>query len=152
MVGFGVHQTRSRGMSRSIARVGGKGKERNRVGRRIRRGGNQPHGCGDEAAAGVQRQLLELDSRVEMIRSLIPAGLQLVNELLQEEVTALAGERYSRQGGLHGHDRWGSQRGSVYLSDQKVRVSVPRVRNVIQGQEGTLSTYGKLQEPCRAEG
>jgi transposase-like protein len=113
--------------------------------------GGPADGRKDAAAAGVQRQLQELDTKIEMIRSLIPAGLQMVNELLQEEVTALAGPRYSRQGGLVGHDRWGSQAGSLYLSDQKVKVSVPRVRNTIQDEEVPLSTYGKLQEPHRAD-
>ena len=37
---------------------------------------------------------LELDSKVEMIRALIPLGLMHVEELLDEEVKALAGERY----------------------------------------------------------
>ena len=40
---------------------------------------------------------LELDSKVEMIRALIPLGLMHVEELLDEEVKALAGERYARK-------------------------------------------------------
>ena len=36
---------------------------------------------------------LELDAKVELIRSLIPLGLMHVEELLDQEVTALAGER-----------------------------------------------------------
>ena len=44
---------------------------------------------------------LELDSKVEMIRALIPLGLMHVEELLDEEVKALAGERYARLGYPH---------------------------------------------------
>ena len=44
----------------------------------------------------------ELSSRVELIQALIPLGLEAVNELLQQEVTALAGVRYQRGGGLPG--------------------------------------------------
>jgi hypothetical protein len=43
-----------------------------------------------------------------------------VAEQLEEEVKQLTGERYSRQGGLPGHHRWGSQPRSIYLSDQKM--------------------------------
>jgi len=35
------------------------------------------------------RELLGLDSRVELIQALIPLGLEGVNDLLQQEVTAL---------------------------------------------------------------
>ena len=93
----------------------------------------------------------ELDSRVELIQALIPRGLEAVKELLQHEVTALAGARYQRGGGVPGHDRWGSQSGSVYLADQKVTVTVPRVRDVRRGQEVPLCTYQQLRQPRRAE-
>ncbi len=51
----------------------------------------------------------DLNTRVEMIQALIPIGLMAVAEQLKEEVKQLTGERYSRQGGLPGHHRWGSQ-------------------------------------------
>ena len=40
---------------------------------------------------------LELDAKVELIRSLVPLGLMHVEELLDEEVMALARERYARK-------------------------------------------------------
>ena len=40
---------------------------------------------------------LELDAKVELIRSLVPLGLMHVEEVLDAEVTALAGERYARK-------------------------------------------------------
>ena len=40
---------------------------------------------------------LELDAKVELIRSLVPLGLMHVEEVLDEEVTALAGARYARK-------------------------------------------------------
>ena len=40
---------------------------------------------------------LELDAKVELIRSLVPLGLMHVQELLDQEVTALASERYVRK-------------------------------------------------------
>ena len=41
---------------------------------------------------------LELDAKVELIRSLVPLGLLHVEEVLDEEMTALAGERLRSQG------------------------------------------------------
>jgi transposase-like protein len=101
--------------------------------------------------AGVERDALELDSRVAMIQALIPLGLKAVEELLQEEITQLAGAKYSRQGGVPGYARWGGQGGSVYLADQKVGLQVPRVRDLRRQQEVPLSTYAGLQDARRAD-
>ena len=40
---------------------------------------------------------LEVDAKVEWIRSVVPLGLLHIEELLDEELTALAGERYARK-------------------------------------------------------
>ena len=92
-----------------------------------------------------------LDSRVELIQALIPLGLEPVQGLLAQEVTALARARYQRGGGVLGYARWGAQDGSVYLADQKVAVSVPRVRDVRRAQEVPLTTHQSLRQPRRAE-
>ena len=55
---------------------------------------------------------LELDTKVELIRSLVPLGLMHVEELLDEEVTALAGERDARKTASVGgrrHDQSGGR-------------------------------------------
>ena len=89
----------------------------------------------------------ELDARIALIQALIPLGLQAVEETLQAEVKALAGERYSRQGGHAHYNRWGSQPGSVYLADQKISITVPRVRDKHHGREVRLKSYEGLQQP-----
>jgi putative transposase len=99
----------------------------------------------------AEAELNDLDSRVELIQALIPLGLEAVRELLQREVTALAGERYRHGSGQPGYARWGRQSGSVYLADQKVAVTVPRVRDVRRDQEVPLTTYQSLRQPRRAE-
>ncbi|HEX9833150.1 MAG TPA: transposase [Mycobacterium sp.] len=86
-----------------------------------------------------------------MIQALIPIGLDAVNELLQQEVIALVGARYSRDGGQADCARWGRQRGSVYLGDHKVAVTVPRVRDLGRRQEVPLASYQALGRPRRAE-
>jgi putative transposase len=104
-----------------------------------------------QAAGEAEAELNALDSRVELIQALIPLGLEAVRELLQQEVTTLAGPRFQRSGGVAGYDRWGRQPGSVYLADQKVAVTVPRVRDVRRDQEVPLTTYQSLRQPRRAE-
>jgi len=83
-----------------------------------------------------------------LIHALIPLGLRAVEEALQPEVVALADARYARGSGKPGLARWGAQRGSVYLADQKVPVTVPRVRDLQAGVEVPLTTYAQLQTPC----
>ena len=99
----------------------------------------------------IEEELDALDTRIALIQALIPIGLDAVAEELQREVTRLSGDRYSRKDTQNPNRRWGSQQGSVYLSDQKVPLSVPRVRNVETDEEVTLSTYHHLQVPRRMD-
>ncbi len=92
------------------------------------------------------------DAKVALIQALIPLGLLAVAEALKEEVLALAGERYSRKGGLPGLVRWSQQRGSVCLGDQRISITYPRVRDRASNQEIPLQTYRHLQQPHATEG
>ena len=94
----------------------------------------------------AEAELHRLDSRVELIQALIPRGLEAVQELLPQEVPAWAGARYQREGGGPGYGRWGRQPGSIYRADQKVAVTVPRVRDVRRDPEVPLSTYQSASE------
>jgi len=89
---------------------------------------------------------MDIDVKTELIQALIPLGLWHLKEVLEQEVTAVTGERYKRQG-MAGCDRWGKQWGSVYLGDQKVPILVPRVRNQQEDKEIRLRSYERLQEP-----
>lgn len=82
-----------------------------------------------------------------MIQALIPLGLKAVEDALQAEVLALAGARYRHGDGPPGVVRWGKQAGSIYLADQKVPLTVPRVRDREAGHEVPLATYQQLQTP-----
>ena len=86
---------------------------------------------------------LELDAKVELIRSLVPLGLMHVQEVLDHEVTALAGERYARKDASTGGRRHGSNPGTVSLAGQRVSIRVPRVRRVA-GDEIRLRSYDAL--------
>jgi len=88
----------------------------------------------------------KLDVKVEFIQALILLGLEAVEDMLKEEVMALAGKRYS-----HGREntRWGKQDGSVYLQDQKVPIRVQRIRSKRRNTEVRLAGYEQLQRPYR---
>ena len=66
-----------------------------------------------------------------------------VEELLDEEVTALAGERYARKDALVGGRRHGSNPGTVGLAGQRGPLRVPRIRHVA-GSELPLRSYEAL--------
>jgi len=92
-----------------------------------------------------------VDTTVALIQALIPLGLTAVAEALKAEVVALAGERYSRTGGIPGVVRWCQQRGSVYLADQKLPITYRRVRDLPGNREVPLVTYQRLQQPRQAD-
>lgn len=71
-------------------------------------------------------EMQNIDMQVELIQLLVPIGILYVRKILENEVTQLVGERYRRSSDYY---RWGKQGGSVYLTDQKVPIDVPRVRS-----------------------
>ena len=95
----------------------------------------------------LEESLKALDTRIELIQALIPLGLEAVAEELKKEVTRLTGEKNSRKGAKNPNRRWGSQQGSVYLSDQKVPIQVSRVRDVEENEEVSLDVYHQFQRP-----
>jgi len=82
------------------------------------------------------------DLRAMLLQALIPLGLEAACALVEEEVHALAGPRYARDGGDRA--RWGRQRGFIYLADQKLALRVPRVRDQKANAEVPLQTYARL--------
>ena len=99
----------------------------------------------NEAPALDAEALDETTTEAALLQALIPVALERLVDVLQQEVTALTGPRYAHDRGQH--VRWGRQRGSVYLGDQKVAVAVPRVRDRARNTEVPLPTYGALQTP-----
>lgn len=95
----------------------------------------------------LEEDLKSLDMRIELIQALIPLGLEAIAEELQNEVSRLTGVKSSRKGASTPNRRWGSQPGSVYLSDQKLPIQVPRVRDVEANVEVPLDVYHRFQSP-----
>ena len=87
------------------------------------------------------------ESRLSMIQMLIPLGLQAVEEELQAEVRRhIGGGRHDRTG--NDNKRWGQNPGSVFLGDQKVRVNVPRVRDVRVTRRSLSRATGGSRTPA----
>ncbi len=94
----------------------------------------------------LQMNELEMDLKLQLIQELIPLGLIHAGELLTEELKALAGDRYKRNG-TPGHVRWTKQWASVYIREQKLPIRYQRVRDRKKGREVELTSYKRLQEP-----
>ena len=75
---------------------------------------------------------------------MVPLGLLHIEELLDEEVTALAGERDARKDPSVGGRRHGSNPGTVGLAGQRVSIRVPRIRPVT-AREIPRRSYEALQ-------
>ena len=96
---------------------------------------------------------LEVDAKVELIRSLVPLGLLHIEELLDEEVTALVGERYARKDPSVGGRRHGSNPGTVGLTQQERRNHRtwrrrmnPRLKDYLQTCTPTTADQTMLDE------
>jgi len=114
---------------------------------------NQPRAV-TKTPLALPQQMIPLDDgtlttpvTLAMIQALIPLGLRAVEEALLAEVEALAGPRYAREDERSAVVRWGAQRGSIYLADQKLPITVPRVRDSRARCEVPLATYAALQTP-----
>ena len=103
-----------------------------------------PQSMNDKSLSWLLKQpldvkLLILGQHMEIVRLLI-------NELLEDEVTSLAGERYRRDKPHSGrYSRWGFNPGSARVGDEKIRLSIPRVFDNEGGCHIPLETYEKLQ-------
>ena len=96
---------------------------------------------------GQSTAAFDFDSEVSLIQAFIPLGIMAVEELLYKEVEALAGPPHHRKakGDFPGY-RWGSNPGSVFFGDNKVKVKVPRVRDRKTDTEIPLGSYQALQD------
>ncbi len=69
---------------------------------------------------------LEVDSKVEMIRALVPLGLMHVQELLDDEVKALAVERYA------------------HVDDEHLVAAVENIANPAQKEQDIPRRFSRL--------
>jgi len=69
----------------------------------------------------------------------------LAEEVLEEEVTGLAGKRHSRKEEGNSLRRWGSNPGSIRIDGEKVPIDVPRVRDTDAEEERPLESYQAMK-------
>jgi len=100
------------------------------------------------AMQALSEKELHFEEKMATIQNLIGLGMKAATEEIQNDFVGLVGRRYE-----HGKRMgpWGSNRGSIYLGDQKVAIDVPRARHGRTGEEGTLPSYERLQNPRMIE-
>ena len=91
-----------------------------------------------------QYAAFDVNSKLECIQALIPLGLMRIQELLEDEVCALAEARYERKVSRLPGRRHGSNPGSVRLAGQRHPCQLPRVQYV-GGGEIPLETLAHLR-------
>ena len=76
----------------------------------------------------------------------------LAKMAMKEEVEALCGDR-CKHDKVHGgrYKRWGSNPGSIQIEGERIKVRVPRVRDVKAGEERPLETYRRFRRPTPEE-
>lgn len=84
-----------------------------------------------------------IDTQHLLISTLLPCAVKAFIEECEREVTALCGRRYER-GSVN--SRWGTQKGSIVLANQRIAIEKPRVRKKT-GDEVQLQTYEDFQDP-----
>lgn len=82
------------------------------------------------------------DLGVRMETLMTDAGVIILNQLMEAEVRARAGERYAQGTPV---DRWGTQKGFVIVGTHKRHVEYPRVRSK-DGKEVQLDSYQRFHE------
>lgn len=88
-----------------------------------------------------------IDTQLAMIQHHLSLTQMLVNELLENEVVRLAGERYSRDKPHDGrYSRYGFNPSSVRVGEQRIKVEVPRIWDNEEEKNRTLETFLAMQE------
>lgn len=94
------------------------------------------------------RWLLEQSAEVKisMLESHLDICRLLVNEVLEEEVTALCGAKYSHEKPHGGrYSRWGYNPGSVRIGEHRLTIQVPRVFDSQTQAAKPLESYERLR-------
>jgi transposase-like protein len=88
-----------------------------------------------------------IDVKLQLLKHHADMARLLAEEILEEEVEAVAGEDNSRNCpcGKHLH-RWGYNPGSIWIDGEKVPIDIPRLRDKDSEEEHTLESYQAMKE------
>jgi putative transposase len=88
-----------------------------------------------------------LDIKSAILEQHLSICLLVINQILEEDVKALSGDRYSHEKPFDGrYSRYGFNEGSVNVGGKKLKVDVPRVLDEKQGSFRPLESYRELKE------
>lgn len=89
----------------------------------------------------------DLDIKLQAIQHHLEITRMLINDILEDEIEQYTGKRYQRAKPHDGqYSRWGYNPGSVKIGAERLRVSVPRMYDNVNGNNKSLETYEKLRE------
>lgn len=88
-----------------------------------------------------------LDLKVQILQQHLSICQLVINQILEEEVKHLSGERYSHQKPHEGrYSRYGFNPGSVNIGGRKLKVEVPKVVDNSDGSFQSLESYRELKK------
>ena len=88
-----------------------------------------------------------LDLKVSILEQHLSICQLVINQILEEEVKLLSGERYSHDKPNSGKfSRYGFNPGSVNIGGKKLKIDIPRVRNEKKGTFQSLESYQELKD------
>jgi transposase-like protein len=102
-----------------------------------------------EAVPKPLRDILDgpIDTKLQLLKHHADMARLLAEEILEEDVEALAGERHSRNcPSGKSLQRWGYNPGSIWIDGEKVPIEIPRLRNKEKKEEHTLESYQAMKE------
>jgi hypothetical protein len=102
-----------------------------------------------EAVPKPLRDVLDepIDTKLQLLKHHADMARLLAEEILEEDVEALAGERHSRNcPSGKSLQRWGYNPGSIRIDGEKVPIEIPRLRDKDAGEEHTLESYQAMKE------
>ena len=104
-------------------------------------------GAEEMPTAETLREALDgpTDTKLHLIQHHAKMARLLAEEVLEEEVTGLAGKRHSRKEEGNSLRRWGSNPGSIRIDEEKVPIDVPRVRDTDAEEERFLESYQAMK-------
>ncbi|MCS4142409.1 hypothetical protein [Salinibacter ruber] len=88
-----------------------------------------------------------IDMKLQLLKHHADMARLLAEEILEEDVEALAGERHSRScPSGKSLQRWGYNPGSIRIDGEKVPIKIPRLRDKDAEEEHTLESYQAMKE------
>lgn len=88
-----------------------------------------------------------LDVKVSILQQHLSICQLVINQILEEEVKYLSGNRYSHDKPHDGqYSRYGFNPGSVNIGGKKLKVDVPKVRDERDGSFKSLESYQELKK------